>query len=103
MWGWEFAEAFIINDVLYSHGIGGKASKKAKDEMMSHVCGHWHTDMNITYHVGRKFRVFGMQTGCGIDLKSYAMAYGKHFKKPAIGCGVVCENGTLPIIEPMLM
>jgi hypothetical protein len=29
------------------------------------------------------------------------MAYGKHFKKPAIGCGVLLNKGTLPIIIPM--
>jgi hypothetical protein len=28
---------------------------------------------------------------------SYAMAYCKYGKKPAIGCSVVLNNGTLPI------
>jgi hypothetical protein len=31
--------------------------------------------------VGRNFRIFGMQVGCGIDTTSYAAAYAKHFKK----------------------
>jgi len=34
--------------------------------------------------------VWGMAVGCGIDNKSMAFAYGKHFlKKPILGCGVV--------------
>jgi len=103
LWGWDFQESFVINNVCYSHGMGSDAYKKAKDEMMSQVCGHHHIKMGLIYHVGLKYIVFGMQVGCGIDTKSYAMAYGKHFKKPAIGCGVVLNSGTLPIIEPMIM
>jgi hypothetical protein len=45
----------------------------------------------------QNFRVFGMQVGCGIDHESYAMAYAKYGKKPAIGCGVVLNNGKLPV------
>jgi hypothetical protein len=44
---------------------------------------------------------FAMQVGCGVDRKSYAMAYGKHFKKPQINVGVVLEGGRYGIIEPM--
>ena len=32
-----------------------------------------------------------------IDHESYAMAYAKYGKKPAIGCAVVLNNGKLPI------
>jgi len=38
-----------------------------------------------------------MQVGCGIDHRSYAMAYAKDYGKPAIGIGLVLESGTLPI------
>ena len=38
-----------------------------------------------------------MQTGCGINHETYAMAYCKYGKKPAIGCGVILNNGKLPI------
>jgi hypothetical protein len=42
-----------------------------------------------------------MQVGCGVDDKSYAMAYGKNHPKSAISCGVVLNDGQLPIIEMM--
>ena len=35
-----------------------------------------------------------MQVGCGVDHHSYAMAYAKAGKKPAIGCGVVIDGKT---------
>jgi hypothetical protein len=55
----------------------------------------------VEYFVGLKTKLFALQVGCGIDVKSYAFAYGKHFKKPIIGAAVVLNNGKLPIIELM--
>lgn len=99
--GWEFAEEWEMDNIYYVHGIGSKAFKKACDDMCSYVCGHWHTELSVQYKVGRKFKIFGMQAGCGIDAKSYAMAYSKHFKKPAIGVGVVKNNGRTALVESM--
>ena len=62
--------------------------------MMSSVCGHTHTSAYVQWFVGKNFRVFAMQTGCGVDSKSYAAAYAKNFKKQAIGCGVVLGGHT---------
>ena len=43
-----------------------------------------------------------MQVGCGVDDRSYAMAYAKNFtKKYIVSCGVVLESGTLPLLIPM--
>jgi len=41
-----------------------------------------------------------MQLGCGIDRRTYAMSYGRNFKKPMINCGIVID-GILPILEFM--
>jgi predicted phosphodiesterase len=94
---WNWVENVIYNDVLYEHGEGGAALTKAKNNMMSSVCGHTHTSCYVQWLVGKKFRVFACQTGCGVDNKSYATAYAKNFKKQAIGCAVVLNNGELPI------
>lgn len=101
LWDWTFADSFKIDGVVYEHGIGGKAQQRSKRELISVVQGHYHTDMYIHYTVGRNFKIFGMQVGCAVDGKSYAMQYGKYFPKPAIGCAVVLNNGKLPILEPM--
>jgi len=100
---WEFVENIELNKVNYNHGEGGTAKNRIKSELQSQIQGHLHTQLYVEYLVGATFIVFGMQVGCGVDNKSYAMAYGKHFKKPAIGCGVVLNKGTLPIAIPMKM
>ena len=86
---WNYQARFVYDNVQYIHGESGRATKKAKDDMMSTVQGHRHTEMFTEYAVGANYKVFGCAVGCGIDATSYAMAYGRHFKKPAIGCAVI--------------
>ena len=94
---WEFTERYEQDNVQYIHGEGGQAYTKCKADLMNTVQGHLHTLAGCQHFVGRKFRVFGLQTGCGIYFGSYAMAYAKYGKKVAIGAAVVLNNGTLPI------
>tara|TARA_R100001594_G_scaffold1063_1_gene4441 strand:- start:859 stop:1578 length:720 start_codon:yes stop_codon:yes gene_type:complete len=91
---WNWTERIVYDNVQYVHGEGGTARTKAKNDMMSTVQGHIHTQAYCEWMVGRNFRVFGMQVGCGIDGGSYAAAYAKNFKKQAIGCGVVLGGHT---------
>ena len=91
---WTWGERFVYDDVQYIHGEGGTARTKAKNDMMSSVQGHIHTQAYVEWMVGRKFKVFGMQVGCGIDGTSYGLSYAKNFKKQAIGCGVVIGGHT---------
>jgi predicted phosphodiesterase len=91
---WKWADRFVYDGVQYIHGEGGTARTRAKNDMMSTVQGHIHTQSYTEWMVGRNFRVFGMQVGCGIDANAYAAAYAKHFKKQAIGCGVVLGGHT---------
>ena len=94
---WNWVESVIYDDVLYEHGEGGQAYTKAKNNMMSSVCGHTHTEGYVRWLVGKKFRVFSVQTGVGINHKSYAAAYAKNFKRQVIGCAVILDCGKLPI------
>lgn len=99
--GWNFVEDLEIDGVMYYHGEGSTAKKKMRDEHQSVVQGHLHSEAYVDWSVGNKFRHFAMQVGCGVDRKSYAMAYGKNTKKPVISCGVVLNKGTFPIVIPM--
>ena len=94
---WNFIERYEKDNVQYIHGEGGTARTKCRADMMNTVQGHLHTQCYIEHYVGKKFRVFGVQTGCGIDHDSYAMAYAKYGKKPAIGCSVILNNGKTPV------
>ena len=94
---WEFLERYVLNDVQYIHGEAGTARTKCRADMMNTVQGHLHTQCYIEHYVGSKYRIFGMQVGSGINHESYAMAYAKAGKKPAIACGVILNNGKTPI------
>jgi predicted phosphodiesterase len=91
---WNWVEQIVYDGVQYVHGEGGTARTKSKNDMMSTVQGHIHTQAYTEWSVGKNFKIFGMQVGCGIDSKSYAAAYAKNFKKQAIGCGVVIGGHT---------
>ena len=94
---WNFVERYELDDVQYIHGEGGTARTKCRADMMNTVQGHLHTQAYTEHYVGKKFRVFGTQVGCGINHKSYAMAYAKYGKRPAVGCAVVLNNGKTPL------
>lgn len=94
---WNFTERYVKDDVQYIHGEGGTARTKCRADMMHTVQGHLHTQCYIEHYVGQNFRVWGMQVGTGINHESYAMAYAKAGKKPAVACAVVKDNGSLPI------
>jgi len=99
---WNFVDEVIYNDVLYIHGEGVTARTKALRDGMSTVQGHRHTEGYVWFNPSGYRTTFGMQVGCGMDSKSYAAAYAKHFPSPALGCGVVLNNGKTPIYTPMI-
>ena len=94
--GWTFTDSIEIDNVLYIHGEGGTARARMRRDLQSIVQGHLHSQAYIDWCVGAKFKIFGMQVGCGVDHRSYAMAYGKEGPKPAIACGVILQ-GEVPI------
>ena len=94
---WNFVERYEKDEVQYIHGEGGTARTKCRADMMKTVQGHLHTQCYTEHYVGKNFRVFGTQVGCGINHKSYAMAYAKYGKRPAVGCAVILNSGQTPL------
>jgi predicted phosphodiesterase len=97
---WDFVIEKEIDGVLYIHGEGGTAKSKYKTEEQSVVQGHLHTQCYVEWAFSKNSRKFAMQVGTGIDFDSYAFAYAKAGKKPAISCGVVL-NGAQAFVIPM--
>jgi len=91
---WDWTERAEFDGVQYVHGEGGTARTKAKNDLQSTVQGHIHTQAYVEWMVGNNMKLFGMQVGAGLDRDSYAAAYSKHYKKQAIGCGVVIGGHT---------
>ena len=92
-WVWE--DRLVVDNVQYIHGEGGTARTRCKADLMSTVQGHLHTQCYTEWFVGANYKVFGTQVGCGIDFDTYAMAYAKRGKKPAVGAAVVLEGNTV--------
>jgi len=103
IWGinWKVYKRFyklLIDGVLYCHGDtgpGGRfaAMKHAEVNFKSTVQGHHHANGGVNYFVNEKFRVFGLDVGCGIDVDLLQFEYGRKFpRKPVLGCGIVIDG-----------
>lgn len=98
---YEFADEFIIDWVLYTHGNEWNAYKKAPIEWMSMVSWHTHTLSGVQYFRNRKKQIFGCQVWTGIDYKKSNFDYARISPKhPILSCAVVLNNWTLPIVIP---
>lgn len=100
---WDFQEEFIIDHVLYTHGENRQARTRALQEQISVCQGHWHSKTYYETYTSERQFIFALQIGSGIERRSYAAAYAKHFQKPQINVGIVLDNGRYAIIEHMKM
>jgi hypothetical protein len=103
---WKWGMEHEIYGVKYIHGTGTTGANAAYTRAMkagqSVVMGHIHTEASVKWHVTKTHKVFGLITGCGVDDRTYAMAYAKNFPaKYIVSCAVVLEKGTVPIVLPM--
>jgi hypothetical protein len=95
--GWDWQYNHNIDDVIYTHGTGSSgqmgAMNRAKDNRQSTVIGHIHSFGGVMYSASDRDMIFGLNVGCGVDVRAYAMAYGKVYsKKPTLGCGIVIDG-----------
>jgi hypothetical protein len=102
--GWKWAEKWIFNGILFEHGenVSGPlaAIRAAIDNRMNTVIGHQHSNGGIVYRGSVNGNLWGMNTGCLIDIDAYAFSYGRTLRnKPTLGCGLIL-NG-VPQFIPM--
>jgi predicted phosphodiesterase len=95
--GWDWQHEFIIDDVYYFHGTGNgglyPAANCTKKMLMSVVMGHNHSRAGISWTANPRTRIFGMDIGCGIDVRAWQFAYGRHMKqRPILGCGIIKDG-----------
>jgi len=104
--GWKDEFHFVIDKVLYMHSnVSGKLAhlNLAISNRCSTVIGHGHSFAGIAYTASPHDCIFGMNVGCGIDVKQLAFAYGKDFPhKPIVSCATV-EAGEAPQIHRMML
>jgi predicted phosphodiesterase len=103
--GWKLVDTTTIDGVLYHHGYTACGVNGFRNDSIKRMCrtvsGHAHGNAGISATASNHRLVWGMAVGCGVDVESMAMVYGKHFQnKPILSCGVVVD-GKLPIVEFM--
>jgi hypothetical protein len=68
--------------------------------LMSVVMGHFHSRAGVVWKANPLRRIFGMDVGCGIDIKAFQFVYGKHTQeRPILAAGVVIDG--IPYHEVM--
>jgi len=104
--GWKWADRWVIDDIIFEHGenVSGPnaALNAAKQNMQSTSIGHQHSFGGVKYYSSYNKTIFGMNTGCLIDINAYAFAYGRKSRvKPTLGCGVIIKG--VPHFIPMFL
>lgn len=104
--GWDWKTEHTVDDIYYFHGTGmggmHPAFNAVKKMLMSVVMGHCHSAGGVKWAANPNRRVFGMDTGCGVDDKQVAFAYGRHMKTRSIlSAGVVLDGVPYHEIMPI--
>jgi hypothetical protein len=104
-WGWHERIPVILpngDKLIYQHQSSGDILNNAAHERANIVQGHEHGDFYIRYRSSTSALYWAMVSGCLIDRKAYAFAYGRLFpKKPIIGCSAIIDSHPLLIPMPM--
>lgn len=100
---WKWTNEIIIDGVYYFHGTGVSGLHPAFNTMqkmlMSTVMGHIHTAAGVKWRANPEKRLFGMDTGCGIDDRHLAFKYGEHLKvRSVLAAGVVLDGTPMHFI-----
>lgn len=107
--GWQWKDRWNIQasktKIAMIHGLGYSGMNghrnAAIDLGQNVVIGHLHSHAGINYINTDGRSLWAFNTGCLIDVESFAFAYGRYNRsKPVLGCGVVINGGTTPIFIP---
>ena len=104
--GWNVVPYVYSNGVHYHHGETALGVNGFRNDSRARFCntvsGHAHGNAGVSYTATDHRLVYGCAVGCGIDERSMAFAYGRHFKlKPVLSCAVIADDGRFPVVVPM--
>lgn len=104
--GWQWRDKWVQEGIVFEHGenVSGPtaALNAAKQNQSSTVIGHQHSHGGVVHCDSEYGKLWGLNTGCLIDVEQYNFDYGKNIRiKPTLGMGVI-RNG-IPYFIPMLL
>ncbi|QDH84682.1 hypothetical protein Axy23_026 [Achromobacter phage vB_AxyP_19-32_Axy23] len=101
-WGASWHIETALGTVMFKHQKSGSLLSDAAHNRCNLVVGHEHGLFGVEYGASSHSLYWGANTGCLIDRKGLAFAYGKHsLKKPIIGA-LVIDQGR-PLSVPMIL
>lgn len=104
-WKWFYDLTLELPDgtpVYYHHGKSSSVLRLSQQMGMSAVQGHYHESFSINYWGNPHGLMWGLQSGCLIDFKSYAFAYARvNVKRPVLGCSLIINSH--PVLVPMVL
>ena len=106
--GWKWRQRWDIGtahpwSVIHGMGYSGMNGHRtaALDLGRSVAIGHLHGFGGVARVTTETQAIWGMNTGCLIDVEAYAFNYGKYSRfKPTLGVGVVLDDGRTPVFVP---
>lgn len=104
-WEWHYDLTIKLPDgspVYYHHGKSVSVLRLSQQMGMSAVQGHYHELFSINYWGNPNGLMWGLQSGCLIDFRSYAFAYARvNVKRPVLGCSLIINSQ--PVLVPMVL
>lgn len=101
-WVFEYVCRSGKQEIYFHHSQGKNVLKNSQHRGQCYVQGHHHGSFDIQYWANSEKLFWGVTSGCLIDKKSMAFAYGKNnLPKPILGATII-KSG-YPILEPMLL
>ena len=102
-WSWQEKVKLTLPNgtkALFQHQSSGDILANAAHERANIIQGHEHGRFFLSYRSSTTALYWAMTSGCLINPKALAFAYGKLFpKKPILGCSAIIDSQ--PILIPM--
>lgn len=102
-WKWHFDLTLPMSngkDVYFHHARSGVPMRTSKAYGINTVEFHHHEKFSINYYATPKDTVWAVQSGCLVDEKHRAFAYGKNnVHIPVLGCTVIVDG--YPVLESL--
>ena len=94
---WEWADEFVIpafhHNLWFRHSWPKGAMMKGGNGGYSIICGHHHTESHVRWAQYPNYSTFSLYSGCGINPKSPAFAYGKlNDRLPILSCATIIDG-----------
>ena len=104
---WKWHQKLLIplpsgQDLFVTHNFKANILQSAMGLNCCFACGHFHTQMQLSYASSPTQLYWAMCVGTTLNPKSDAFKYQRTFvKRPLLGCGIVIDS--IPQIIPMIL